>query len=57
MRGGRIAGIKFFRTEQNEDGRWVEDEDQVMKLKCDFVISAFGSALSSPEVRDWTNRK
>ena len=30
---------------QLESGEWVEDEEQTVKLKADFVISAFGSQL------------
>lgn len=43
----RITGIRFCRTEQDPDsGRWVEDEDQVVQLKADFIVSAFGSTLA-----------
>ena len=30
---------------QSEDGKWVVDEEQTVRLKADFVISAFGSEL------------
>lgn len=43
--GSRITGMTFYRNEQQEDGSWVEDEDQVLKMRCNFVISAFGSGL------------
>ena len=44
---GRIVGVNFFRNEQNLDsGEWVTDKDQEVRLKCKFVISAFGSNLS-----------
>ena len=49
MKGGRIAGLKFLRTEQLDDGTWIEDEDQEVRLKADWVISAFGSGLSNPD--------
>ena len=45
MNAGKITGMIFCRTEQNEDGTWFEDEEQTVKLKADFVISAFGSEL------------
>lgn len=45
LRDDRIAAIEFCRTEQNEDGEWIEDEEQKVVLKADFVISAFGSGL------------
>jgi len=44
---GKINGIRFCRTEQDPDtGRWTEDEEQVVRLKTDYVISAFGSHLA-----------
>jgi len=52
MKNGRVAGMKFFRTEQDDDGKWVEDPEQMSKLKCDFVISAFGSGLYNPAIKD-----
>lgn len=45
LRNKRIAAIEFCRTEQNENGEWIEDEEQKVVLKADFVISAFGSGL------------
>jgi len=52
MKNGRIGAIKFFRTEQDDDGRWIEDAEQPTKLKCDFVISAFGSGLYDTKVKE-----
>ncbi|GFR62738.1 dihydropyrimidine dehydrogenase [NADP(+)]-like [Elysia marginata] len=52
MKGGRIAGMEFCRTEQDEDGVWQEDEEQVVKFKCSFVISAFGSGITDNRVVD-----
>jgi dihydropyrimidine dehydrogenase (NADP+) len=45
LKSGRISAIEFYRTEQLESGEWVEDEEQTVKLKADFIISAFGSQL------------
>lgn len=45
----KIVAMQFFRTEQDETGNWVEDEEQVVRLKADVVISAFGSVLSDPK--------
>ncbi|XP_061926358.1 dihydropyrimidine dehydrogenase [NADP(+)] [Entelurus aequoreus] len=50
MKNGRVAGLQFCRSEQTEDGDWLEDEDQVVRLKADYIISAFGSMLSEPTV-------
>jgi dihydropyrimidine dehydrogenase (NADP+) len=46
-----IQAMEFYRTEQNENKEWVEDKDQLIKLKCDFVISAFGSTLTDDGVK------
>ena len=34
---------------QLENGTWIEDEDQTLKIKANFVISAFGSTLSDSD--------
>ncbi|XP_033210054.1 dihydropyrimidine dehydrogenase [NADP(+)] [Belonocnema kinseyi] len=52
VRNGKIAAMEFYRTEQDENGEWIEDEDQVVRLKVDFLISAFGSGLYDPEVKN-----
>ena len=33
---------------QDENGLWLEDEEQTLRLNADYVISAFGSGLSDP---------
>ncbi|MPC98715.1 Dihydropyrimidine dehydrogenase [NADP(+)] [Portunus trituberculatus] len=48
-KNGRVSGMEFVRTEQAEDGTWLEDEDQTVRLKCDYIISAFGSGLSDKD--------
>ena len=48
-KGDRISALEFARTEQDEEGNWNRDEDQVIRLKADYVISAFGSGLSDPD--------
>ncbi|KFO26539.1 Dihydropyrimidine dehydrogenase [NADP+] [Fukomys damarensis] len=52
VKGGRIVAMQFIRTEQDETGKWNEDEDQIVRLKADVVISAFGSVLSDPTVKE-----
>lgn len=49
VKNGRVAGMEFARTEQTEDGSWIEDKDQTVRLKCDYIISAFGSGLSDKD--------
>lgn len=51
MKTGRVAGMEFCRTEQTESGEWLEDQDQMIRLKADYIISAFGSGLSDPKGR------
>ncbi|KAK6644995.1 hypothetical protein RUM43_001271 [Polyplax serrata] len=51
VKGNKIVGIEFYRTEQLDNGEWVEDKEQVIKLKANFIISAFGSGLSNEKVR------
>lgn len=46
LKGGQIVAMEFVRTEQDSEGNWKEDEDQVVRLKANVVISAFGSVLS-----------
>jgi dihydropyrimidine dehydrogenase (NADP+) len=46
-----ITGMEFYRTELNEKNEWVEDKDQLIRLKCDFVMSAFGSGLTDESVK------
>ena len=41
---GKITHIVLARNEYDDITKsWVVDEDQTMKKKCDFIISAFGS--------------
>lgn len=49
MKNGRVAGLQFCRTEQTEEGDWLEDEEQIVRLKADYIISAFGSILNEPQ--------
>lgn len=45
----RISSMTFCRTEQDEQGKWIEDEEQMTTIKANFVISAFGSGLYDEE--------
>lgn len=63
LKDGRISVIEFYRTEEQQDGTWTEDKEQILKLKADFVISAFGSNLSDKSGKSfyrfqlfWINR-
>lgn len=51
MRNGRVVGLQFCRTEQTDSGDWLEDEEQIVRLKADYIISAFGSGLTDPVVK------
>ena len=54
VKGDRIKFMEFYRTEQQDDGEWLEDEDQTIRIKADFIISAFGSGLTDPEGRGFS---
>lgn len=45
VKHGKIMSMEFYRTEQDETGHYHLDHDQVVKIKADYVISAFGSGL------------
>ena len=49
MKAGRVAGLQLCRTELTEAGDWLEDEEQIVRLKADYIISAFGSMLDDPQ--------
>jgi dihydropyrimidine dehydrogenase (NADP+) len=49
IKNGRVSGMEFVRTEQTDEGGWIEDEDEAIKLKVDYIISAFGSGLSDTD--------
>ena len=34
---------------QSDDGVWLEDEEQIVRLKANYVISAFGSYLGNED--------
>eukprot|EP00055_Hartaetosiga_balthica_P016130 m.100279 g.100279 ORF g.100279 m.100279 type:complete len:997 (-) comp9043_c3_seq1:97-3087(-) len=41
---GRVRALELYKTELSEDGSKCEiDEDQFIRIKCDFIVSAFGS--------------
>ena len=49
QRNSCITGMEFYRTEQDDDGNWVEDKEQTLTLKANFIISAFGSGLNDSD--------
>ena len=52
LKNGRIGALEMCRTEQDDEGNWIEDEEQMIRLKADFIISAFGSTLLNPDGKD-----
>ncbi|XP_065834475.1 dihydropyrimidine dehydrogenase [NADP(+)]-like isoform X2 [Oscarella lobularis] len=50
VKGDKIVGLECVRTEQDSNGKWIEDDDQLVRLKCNYVISAFGSELGQNKV-------
>lgn len=45
LKNGKVSGMELYRTEQMEDGEWIEDHEQTCRLKANYIISAFGSGL------------
>jgi len=52
QKDGRITGIELYKTDYTDDDNVVVDDDQFIRLKCDFIISAFGSGIQSKELLD-----
>ncbi|KAG8253172.1 hypothetical protein J6590_040831 [Homalodisca vitripennis] len=50
VENGKITAMEFYRTEQTDSGQWITDPEQTMRIKADFVISAFGSGLYNNDV-------
>lgn len=46
---GVIMGMEFVRTEQDDDWNWVEDEEEIICIKANYIISAFGSRLTDSD--------
>jgi dihydropyrimidine dehydrogenase (NADP+) len=51
-RDGRVVALELYKTDKDDQGRTVIDEDQFIRIKCDFVISAFGSTCDSQPILD-----
>lgn len=50
VKEGKIKALELCRTEVDvETGKWFEDEEQTMRIKCDYIISAFGSGLGDDQ--------
>ncbi|KAK9497124.1 hypothetical protein O3M35_004500 [Rhynocoris fuscipes] len=52
LKEDRIYAMEFYRTEELEDHSWIEDEEQIVKLKANFIISAFGSNLQHEDIKN-----
>lgn len=45
QRDGKIVALEFYKTEKGDDGQYGIDENQTIRIKCDYIISAFGSQI------------
>lgn len=45
---GHICALEMYKTELDDQGRLHQDDDQFIRIKCDFIISAFGSQIDDP---------
>uniref|UniRef100_T1ITK2 Dihydropyrimidine dehydrogenase [NADP(+)] n=1 Tax=Strigamia maritima TaxID=126957 RepID=T1ITK2_STRMM len=50
VKNEKITAMEFTRTEEDEHGNWIEDDDQFVRLKVNYIISAFGSGLFDDDV-------
>lgn len=48
-RGDKVSAMKFCKYDETDEGSWAEDPDQVLTLKADYIISAFGSGLTDTD--------
>ncbi len=46
---GHIIGMEFTRTFQDDNDEWKVDEEQVTRIKADYIISAFGCKLADSD--------
>jgi len=40
---GKVKAVEFYKQEKGLDGQYYTDEDQFIRIKCDYVITAFGA--------------
>lgn len=52
-KNGVITGMEFVRTEQDDEGNWTEDEEEIIRIKANYIISAFGSGLTEHDGMRW----
>uniref|UniRef100_A0A068WJR7 Dihydropyrimidine dehydrogenase [NADP(+)] n=1 Tax=Echinococcus granulosus TaxID=6210 RepID=A0A068WJR7_ECHGR len=48
--GGQISELSLVRRERDDDGSWYTDPEQVVKLKVDVIITAYGAELNDADV-------
>mmetsp|Transcript_11752 Transcript_11752/g.29694 ORF Transcript_11752/g.29694 Transcript_11752/m.29694 type:complete len:1041 (-) Transcript_11752:229-3351(-) len=49
VRDGRVVAMEFYKMDIDETGRYVIDEDQFVRVKCDWIVSAFGSHVDGED--------
>eukprot|EP01126_Amoeba_proteus_P040937 TRINITY_DN4391_c0_g1_i4.p1 TRINITY_DN4391_c0_g1~~TRINITY_DN4391_c0_g1_i4.p1 ORF type:complete len:1068 (-),score=286.80 TRINITY_DN4391_c0_g1_i4:118-3249(-) len=47
IENGRIVGLEMYKTEKDENGNYYNDPESTILIKCDVIVTAFGSGLSS----------
>ncbi|CAB3373612.1 Hypothetical predicted protein [Cloeon dipterum] len=52
LENGRICGIELVRNEQDDNGEWHLSDDQITRIKANFIISAFGSTLDNTDTKE-----
>ena len=51
VKNGRITALELWKMEKDENGKYGIDEDQFLRLKCDFVITAFGCKMTDADIK------
>eukprot|EP01006_Ploeotia_vitrea_P008203 TRINITY_DN19351_c0_g1_i1.p1 TRINITY_DN19351_c0_g1~~TRINITY_DN19351_c0_g1_i1.p1 ORF type:complete len:1021 (-),score=146.47 TRINITY_DN19351_c0_g1_i1:185-3217(-) len=46
---GKIKALVASKMEMDDEGRFYVDDEQTVTVKCDFIVSAFGQSMGSPE--------
>ncbi|KAJ9459881.1 Dihydropyrimidine dehydrogenase [Diplonema papillatum] len=47
VKDGHIVACEMWKMDIDDDGKWIKDDEQTLRVKCDFIISAFGSVLGT----------
>ena len=49
---GLCKGVQFYQYTKNKDGKYETLKDELHNVQCDFLITAFGSETTQPEIKE-----